>query len=354
MKEKLIFVNNCLKELREIMPKDSIVNAEFIRFQDGSGKVKLPTECRDQDVFIICDVNDKTPNPYSGHVLSPDDHVRDIARTVGALRDNPTRKSLIIPFQPYGRQHRREFGESLEAADFLRECHYLGFKNILTVDSHDPDASAAISKHNFDNMFVTNEMLNALVINENIDYKHPENILIVAPDEGAQTRARHFADRFGCNHAFFSKRRDVTKIVDGKNPLISKQFVGFTPLNKTVIIVDDMISSGGTILETAKELKNMGAERIFVCATFGLFTKGTEEFIKAYQNNIINGTYISNLTYLKEMPMDGIHIIDCNHQLKACIDAIHAGKENILEELGMSFIPVSDLLEGGKSRTRIK
>ena len=260
MKEKLIFVNNCLKELRAIMPEDAIVDADFIRFQDGAAKVKLPTECRDQDVFIICDVNDKTPNPYTGHVLSPDDHVRDIERTIGALKNNPARKNLIIPFQPYGRQHRREFGESTEAADYLRDCHYLGFRNILTVDSHDPDVSAAISKHNFDNMFVTNEMLKEMVINEKIDYTHPENILVVAPDEGAQKRARHFADRFGCNHAFFSKRRDVTKIVDGKNPLVSKQFVGFSPENKTVIIVDDMISSGGTIIETAKELKKMGAK----------------------------------------------------------------------------------------------
>ncbi len=345
MREKFIFVNDCLKELQAIMPEDAIVKADYIRFQDGAGKVKVPTECRDQDVFIICDVNDKTPNPYTGQILSPDDHVRDIERTVGALKDNPARKNLIIPFQPYGRQHRREFGESTEAADYLRDCHYLGFRNILTADSHDPDAAAAISKHNFDNMFVTNEMLKEMVINEKIDYHHPENILVVAPDEGAQKRARHFADRFGCNHAFFSKRRDVTKIIDGKNPLVSKQFVGFSPKNKTVIIVDDMISSGGTIIETAKELKKMGADRIYVCATFGLFTKGTSEFIKAYQDDIINGTYISNLTYLKEMPMDGIHIIDCTSQLKTCIDAIHAGKENILEELGMSFIPVSKLVE---------
>ncbi len=345
MRKKLIFVNNCLPKLRKIFPKDMIVEADFIRFQDGSGKVKLSTECRDQDVYVICDVNDKTPNPYTGQILSPDDHVRDIARTVGALKDNPARKSLIIPFQPYGRQHRRVFGESTEAADYLRECHYLGFKNILTVDSHDPDAAAAISKHNFDNMFVTNEMLRELVIKEKIDYKHPEKILIVAPDEGAQQRARHFADRFGCNHAFFSKRRDVTKIVDGKNPIESKQFVGFSPEEKTVIIVDDMISSGGTIIETAKELKNMGAKKIYVCATFGLFTKGTKDFIEAYKNGIINGTYISNLTYLEKMPMDGINVIDCTNQIKDFIDALHEGKENIFEELGTRFISVANLIE---------
>ena len=343
-KIKLIFINDCLPKLRSLAVEDEIVNADFIRFQDGAGKVVLPTECRDQDVFVICDVNDKTPNKYTGQILSPDDHVRDINRVVGALRDNPLRKTLIVPFQPYGRQHRRVFGESTEAADFLRACHYLGFKNILTVDSHDPNVAAAISKHNFDNMYVTNSLLTELVSNEEINYENPEDILIVAPDEGAQTRARHFADRFGCNHAFFSKRRDVTKIVDGKNPLESNQYVGFSPKDKTVIIVDDMLSSGGTILKTSKELKEMGAKKIYICATFGLFTKGTEEFIKYYHEGIINKTYISNLTYLNNNLMDGIEIVDGTKQLMTCIKAIHERKENISEELGMNKVPVASLI----------
>ena len=345
VKEKLIFINNCLKELQKRVPKENIVPAEFIRFQDGSGKVVLPTDCRGQDVFVICDVNDKTPNPYSNHVLSPDDHVRDITRVIGALKGNPERKNLVIPFQPYGRQHRRVVGESIEAADYLRECHYLGFHNILTADAHDPNVAAAISKHNFDNMYVTNELLIELVKKEKININKPENILICAPDEGAQTRARHFADRFGCNHAFFSKRRDVTKIVDGKNPLESKQYVGFSPEGKTVIVVDDMISSGGTIIETAKELKLMGAKKIYVCATFGLFTKGTKDFIDAYKNGIINKTYIPNLTYLAEQSMEGIEVVDGTRQLLNCINAIHDGKENISEELENSFISVRELLE---------
>ena len=344
VREKLIFINNCLKELQKRVPQENIVPAEFIRFQDGSGKVVLPTDCRGQDVFIICDVNDKTPNPYSHHVLSPDDHVRDITRVIGALKGNPERKNLVIPFQPYGRQHRRVVGESIEAADFLRECHYLGFHNILTADAHDPNVAAAISKHNFDNMFATDQMLVKLVENEKIDYTHPENILIVAPDEGAQTRARHFADRFGCNHAFFSKRRDVTKIVDGKNPLESKQFVGFSPKNKIVIIVDDMIASGGTIIETAKELKGMGAKQIYICSTFGLFTRGTDKFIELYKENIINKTYITNLTYLKEQPMTGIEVVDGTEQLLTCINALHENSENISKELGSIFTPVSELV----------
>ncbi len=343
-KLKLIFINNCLSKLREMASTDEVVDADFVRFQDGSGKVVLPTECRDQDVYIICDVNDKTPNKYTGQVLSPDDHVRDISRVIGALKDNPARKTLIVPFQPYGRQHRRVFGEAIEAADFLRECHYLGFKNILTVDSHDPNVAAAISKHNFDNMYVTNSLLTELVINENIDYKKPENILIVAPDEGAQIRARHFADRFGCNHAFFSKRRDVTKIVDGKNPLESNQYVGFSPAGKTVIIVDDMLSSGGTLLKTSKELKEMGAKEIYICATFGLFTKGTYEFNKLYEEGIINRTYISNLTYLKTYPLEGIRIVDGTEQLMNCIRAMHQKKENLSEELGMSKKSVEELV----------
>ncbi len=343
-KKKLIFVNNCLKNLQKRVPKREIVDAEFVRFQDGSGKVVLPTECRDQDVYVICDVNDKTPNPYTGHILSPDDHVRDIARVVGALKDNPTRKTLVVPFQPYGRQHRRVFGESTEAADFLRECHFWGFKNILTVDSHDPNVAAAISKHNFDNMFVTNAMLADMVIKEQIDYNNPNGILIVAPDAGAQQRARHFADRFGCNYAFFSKRRDVTKIVDGKNPVASKQYVGFPPLDKDVILVDDMIASGGTIIETSEELKNLGAKRIFVCSTFGLFTRGTADFTKAFEEGLINKTYISNLTYLKEQNLKGIEIVDSTEQLLSCINAIHQGEENIKEELGMVLEPVSELV----------
>lgn len=348
VKEKLIFINNCLKELQKRVPQENIVPADFIRFQDGSGKVVLPTECRGQDVFVICDVNDKTPNPYTGKILSPDDHVRDISRVIGALKENPERKNLIVPFLPYGRQHRREYGESMEAADYLRECHYLGFHNILTVDAHDPDVSAAISKHNFDNMFATDNMLTELVLRENLDYTHPEKILIVAPDEGAQLRARHFADRFSCNHAFFNKRRDNTVIVDGKNPLKYKQYVGESPNGKTVILVDDMISSGGTILETAKELKNMGAERVYVCATFGLFTRRTMDFIKAYQKGIVAKTYITNLTYLDTQPMQGIEVIDGTEQLLECIHALHANKEDIREELGTNFVPVSELIRRRK------
>ncbi len=345
VKRKFIFINDCLKELKKRVPQEEIVDAKFVRFQDGAGKVVLPTECRDQDVYIICDVNDKTPNSYTGQILSPDDHVRDISRTVGGLKDNPQRKVLVVPFLPYGRQHRRVFGESIEAADFLRECHYLGFKNVLTVDAHDPNIASAISKHNFDNMFITNTVLNHIVTKENINYENPESILIVAPDEGAQERARHFADRFGCNYAFFSKRRDVTTIVDGKNPLISKQFVGESPLNKDVILVDDMIASGGTIIETAKELKERGAQRIFVCATFGLFTKGTNEFVSAFANGLINKTYISNLTYIKEQDLTGIEIVDCMDDLLLCMDAMHYGKENISEELGRTYTPVRKLVK---------
>ncbi len=349
MKEKLIFINNCLKDLQKQFNSDVIVNAEFVRFQDGAGKVVLPTECRDQDVFIICDVNDKTPNPYSGHVLSPDDHVRDIERVIGALKDNPLRKNLVVPFLPYGRQHRRRFGEPTEAADFLRDCHYLGFRNILTVDAHDPNVAAAISKHNFDNMFMTNEMLYELITREKLDYEHPENILIVAPDEGAQQRARHYADRFGCNHAFFSKRRDVNKIVDGKNVIISSQFVGFSPRGKDVIIVDDMISSGETILETARKLKKMGANRIFIIVTFGLFTKGTENFTKSYNKGLINKTYISNLTYISAKDLTGIEVIDGTFQLANLINVIHEGKENISDDLGMVIKSANEIV-----RTRRK
>ena len=344
MKKKLIFINDCLKPLQERVPKCNMVDADFIRFQDGAGKVVLPTECRDDDVYVICDVNDKTPNPYSEKSLSPDDHVRDIARVIGALKENPSRKNLIVPFLPYGRQHRKTFGESMEAADFLRECRYHGFKNILTADAHDPDVSAAISKHNFDNMFTTNIILPELVIKEGIDYENSADILIVAPDEGAQQRARHFADRFGCNYAFFSKRRDVTKIVDGKNPLVSKQYVGFSPEGKTVIIVDDMIASGGTILETAKELKNMGAKNIFVCATFGLFTKGTEKFNEFSKQGIIDKTYISNLTFLTPQDMEGINVVDGTEQVWNWICATHDGKENMMEELGMNIEPVASLV----------
>lgn len=344
MKKKLIFINNCMPELRKRVPECNIVNADFIRFQDGSGKVVLPTECRDDDVYVICDVNDKTPNPYSKKSLSPDDHVRDISRVVGALKDCPSRKSFVAPFLPYGRQHRKTFGESMEAADFLRECRYQGFENILTADAHDPDVSAAISKHNFDNMFTTNIILPELVINEGIDYENPTNILIVAPDEGAQQRARHFADRFGCNYAFFSKRRDVTKIVDGKNPLVSKQYVGFSPEGKTVIVVDDMIASGGTILETAEELKKMGAKNVYVCATFGLFTRGTDIFTEAKKQGLIDKTYVSNLTYMANPSVDGIDVIDGTEQVWKWICATHDGKENMIEELGMNIDPVASLV----------
>lgn len=295
-------------------------------------------------MFVICDVNDKTPNPYTGQILSVDDHVRDITRVAGALKDNPARKSLIVPFQPYGRQHRRIFGESTEAADFLRECHYLGFHNVLTVDSHDPNVAAAISKHNFDNMFLTNKILSEMILREEIQYKLPEEILIVAPDEGAQQRARHFADRFGCNYAFFSKRRDRNTIIDGKNPVESKQYVGFTPEDKTVIIVDDMISSGGTILDTARELKSMGARRIFVCATFGLFTKSTDAFVDYYRKGIIDKVYISNMSYIKEQDMTGIEVVDGTEQLLSCIQALHEGRENISEELGTILVPARQLV----------
>lgn len=343
-REKFIFINNCLQQLRAKISEDSIVQADFIRFQDGSGKVKLPTVCRGQDVYVVCDVMDKTPNPYTGRVLSVDDHVRDISRVNGALKENPARKTLIVPLQPYSRQHRREKGESIEAADFLRECRYLGFHNILTVDSHDPDVAAAISKHNFDNMFLTDKLLTEMVINEKIDYENPESILVVAPDSGAQERARHYADRFGCDFAFYHKRRDKEHVVNGMNAVKSKRYIGDGPEDKTVILVDDMISSGSTLLASSKDLREKGAKKIYICTTFGLFTEGTEKFREYYETGIIDQTYISNLTYLDPQPMDGITVVDGTDQVLECIHAFHRDQEDMDEELGLNFKPVSELV----------
>lgn len=276
---KVVFINNCFKSIHDKVDK---LYVDFVRFQDGSGKLVVPPVL--EPLTVVCDVNDRTPNSYTGKRLSPDDHIRDIYR-LQRIVGKSLLDTLVIPFQPYGRQHRPVEGESAEAFDFIEEMYELGFKKIVTYESHDGVGSMKVANgRDFKNVEMSNILIDSL----------PSIDIIVAPDKGAYQRQQaFFKDE---PQGYFEKKR-ADYVVDGLNPIKSREYFGEDVKYKSCVILDDMIASGGTVLESAKILKSKGAVKVYVAATFGLFTKGTSEFSRYYSDHIIDGVYCTDLTY---------------------------------------------------------
>ncbi len=270
------------------------------RFGSGEGKGILNETIRGKDLYILCDVLNRsmTYNMYGyENIYSPDDHYQDLKRLIAAVAGKAHRLTVVMPFMYEGRQHKRSNRESLDCALMLDELSDMGVKRMITFDAHDPSIQNAAPLMGFDNFTPFYQFMRALLSKVGDMKIDKDHLLIISPDEGALQRAVYFAGVMGVDTGMFYKRRDFTKIVDGKNPIVAHEFLGDNVENKDVIIVDDMISSGGSMLDTAVKLKKMNARRVFICCTFGIFTDGIKMFDDAYKEGIFDKLVTTNLSY---------------------------------------------------------
>ena len=277
-----------------------IVDSSCPRFGSGEGKGTIHQSLRGNDVYIISDVfnHGVTYNMYGMTVpMSPDDHFQDIKRAIGAIGGKARRISVIMPMLYEGRQHKRSGRESLDCAIALQELVNMGVTNIITFDAHDPRVQNAIPLSGFENVRSTYQMIKAMLHTYPDMDITPENTMIISPDEGGMAKCMYYSSVMGIDLGMFYKRRDYSVIVNGKNPIVAHEYLGRDVAGKDVIIVDDMISSGDSVIDVAQQLKEKGANRIFVFATFGLFCNGLENIDKAYENGIITKIFTTNLIY---------------------------------------------------------
>lgn len=276
------------------------IDAECPRFGTGEAKGLIHKSLRGHDVYVICDPFNYgvTYSMYGQTVpMSPDDHFADLKRILGAIGGKARRTSVIMPMLYEGRQHRRTSRESLDCALMLRELENMGVSNIITFDAHDARIQNAIPLCGFDSVRPTYQMLKAFVRNVPDAMLDKDNLTMISPDEGAMSRCMYYSSVLGIDIGMFYKRRDYTRIVNGKNPITAHEYLGSDLNGKDVIIVDDMISSGDSILDVSAQLKEKGAKRIFTFATFGLFTDGVDKFTKAYEEHLIDKVFTTNLVY---------------------------------------------------------
>lgn len=270
------------------------------RFYSGEGKAVLDETVRGKDVFILVDVCNHsltyTMNGYTNH-MSPDDHYQDLKRVIAATNGKAHRINVIMPFLYEGRQHRRTGRESLDCAYAFKELTKMGVSNFITFDAHDPRIQNASPLSGFDNFTAHYQFLRALLHSEKDLKLDKDHIIVISPDEGALDRAIYFSTVIGADTGMFYKRRDYSTIVNGKNPIVAHEFLGNDIEGKDIIIIDDMISSGESMIDTARQLKSMNAKHVFICTTFGLFTNGFTAFDKAYADGVFDKVVTTNLCY---------------------------------------------------------
>ncbi len=348
---RIIIMSNC-KELGKKIDdhiqglrgntKSYIVPITEDRFSNGEGKVIINDTIRNKDVYIISDIGNHSIKykmyGYENH-MSPDEHFQDIKRVVSAIKGQASRITVVMPLLYESRQHRRKGRESLDCALAIQELQNLGVKVIITFDVHDPNIQNATPLFSFENFYPTHIILKDFVTKENLDY---DNLLVVSPDTGAMERAIYYANMLHTDVGMFYKRRDLTKVVNGKNPVVQHEYLGKDVKDKNIIIVDDMIASGGSMLEVAEELKRRGAKKVYLIATFAMFTSGLESFNNAYKNKLFDKLYTTNLTYTNPQAFKKkwFNSVDCsmfvakiinvlnNHQ---SISPLIDGKEEILK-----------------------
>ena len=284
------------------------------RFGTGEGKGLLRGSVRGYDIYIISDVTayQIEYTMYGRQVpMSPDDHYQDLKRIIGAIRGKAQRINVIMPFLYESRQHRRSSRESLDCALALQELVDMGVENIITFDAHDPRVQNAIPLHGFESVTCAYQFVKALCRHVDDLVFDNDHMMIISPDEGGTDRAVYLANVLGINVGMFYKRRDYSRIVDGRNPIIAHEFLGSSVEGKDVFIVDDMISSGESMIDVATELKKRKAKRIFVIATFGLFTNGLEKFNEAVEQGIIYRVLTTDLIYQPEELLSRDYYISC-------------------------------------------
>lgn len=298
-REENVSINEAALNIEGYAKDSFLIDYYAPRFSTGEGKAVINQTVRGYDIFILCDVFNYSVEykMYGKEVpMSPDDHYCDLKRLICAISGKARRITVVMPMLYCGRQHRRAARESLDCAMALQELVSMGVDSILTFDAHDPRVGNSIPLNGFENVSPIYQMIKALIRTEpdiNLDGEH---MMVVSPDEGGMGRAISFATALGVELGMFYKRRDYTRIVDGRNPIIAHEFLG-TCEGKDVLVIDDMISSGDSMLEVASKLKDLGANKIYVCCSFGLFCNGLDIFDDAYEKGLIEKVYTTNTIY---------------------------------------------------------
>ncbi len=350
----LIVMNNC-KEFGEKIDSNLIkrrsksnsfiIPTDIIRFNNGEGKAVIKDTVRDKDLYILSDIGNHSETykmyGYDNH-KSPDDHYQDIKRVISATRGQADRITVVMPMLYSSRQHRRKGRESLDCALALQELESLGVDTIVTFDVHDPDIQNAVpNRMSFENFYPTNVILEQFIKNEDFD---PERVKFISPDAGAFDRAKYYANMFGSDVGMFHKRRDYSKIVNGKNPIIAHNYLGGNLKGETAVVIDDMIASGSSMLDVASDLKDKGAKKVFLISTFSMFTSGLDCFNKAYEQGLFDKLYSTNLTYVDKDAYEAFWYkqIDCSSFASDIINTLNTsgsiselknGKQKILSML---------------------
>ena len=292
-----------------------LILADCPRFGTGEAKGVFHESIRGKDLFLLVDVCNHSityeMNGFRNH-MSPDDHYQDLKRVIAACAGKAHRINVIMPFLYEGRQHKRNGRESLDCAYALKELRDMGVDNFVTFDAHDPRVQNSTPLSGFDNFQPPYQFLRALLHAEEDLLVDKEHLLVISPDEGALDRAIYFATVLGVDTGMFYKRRDYSTIENGKNPIVAHEFLGDNIDGKDIIIIDDMISSGGSMLDTARQLKKMNARRVYICCTFGLFTEGLKSFDHAYEQGYFDKVITTNLTYLPPEIYDKPYFVEAD------------------------------------------
>lgn len=338
-------VNNHIKNIREV-DENFIVDTDLIRFGNGEGKAVIKESIRNKDLYILSDVsNYDISYSFFGrkHYMSPDEHFMDIKRILSAECGHASKRTVILPYLYQSRQDKKENRESLDCAIALRELVNMGVNELITCDVHNRAISNAISNDAFESVMLGDVLLLDLIMNEKID--NFNKFICVAPDEGAMKRARFFSGLLGnVEIGNFYKQRDYTKVVNGKNPIIAHVFNGPNDLtSRYAVISDDMIASGGSILDTALHLHKLGAEKIYLIVSFALFTEGIDKFDEYYEKGIIDRVYASNVSYVPDyiQNKEWFKSVDCSYKIANIISELNYGNS------------IGDLIDG-RTETAIK
>lgn len=314
-------VDRYILERNNIMEEDSsyLIDIQQIRFSNGEGKLQIMETVRGKDIYILADIgNYSCTYELYGHQnhMGPDEHFADIKRVLSAIDGKAQRVSVVMPLLYGSRQHRRKTRESLDCAIALQELEKLGVDCIFSFDVHDPNVQNAIPLLSFENIYPTADIVEVMVEDEEKlgGEFNKDSMIIISPDTGAMDRAIHYSNVLGLDIGLFYKRRDYTRVVNGKNPIVEHKYIGRDVDGMDILIVDDMIASGESVLDIAKELKEHGAKRVFCAVSFALFTEGIEKFHAYYESGHLDSVYTTNLSYVPQeyQAMPWLKVVDCS------------------------------------------
>ena len=332
-----------------------LIEAECPRFGTGEAKGMIKQSIRDKDIYILVDVcNPSITYKMDGELnrMSPDDHYQDLKRVIAACNGKASRITVLMPFLYESRQHRRVFRESLDCALMLHELENMGVHDIITFDAHDPRVQNSTPLSSLEDVSPALQFTQALLSEYNDLKIDTDHLMFIAPDEGAMARVVFMASVFGLNIGMFYKRRDYAKVVNGTNPIVAHDFCGESVKDKDCIVVDDMIASGGSIIDVAEQLKSRGARRVFIFSTFGLFTHGFEKFDYAYKNKMFDRIFTTNLIYQKPglLEKEWYCSVEMNMYVAAIIDTLNKGET--LESLIRPAQRMKETIEAYKNGER--